>query len=216
MLAVSEAVLRESCRDLGLEITTRKLDKLLIIKDFIRFYGRSMNLTGALREDSELDAHVIEALQVVALAERLKIRGRWLDVGSGGGFPALVLAAWLGDLNLVLVEPREKRASALELALAKIGRPDARVIRGRLEGSKWRPIDGAALEPGFDAASARAVFSPERWIAEVTPWMKPRGMICLHLNAGDSVPEGSELAGRVDGERWSAVGVWSVPRGTTG
>jgi 16S rRNA (guanine527-N7)-methyltransferase len=210
---VSEAVLRQACERLELETTTRRIDKLLILKDFFRFYARSMNLTGRSDEEA-LNSHIIEGLQVVALAQQLKIGGRWLDVGSGGGFPGLVLAAWL-EVSLVLVEPRAKRASGLELALAKIGRQDARVLRGRLEAGKWKPIEGGALEPGFDAASARAVFSPERWLNEATPWMRPGGVICLHLGAGEAAPIGARVLGRVDGERWSAVGVEGVPRGTS-
>lgn len=210
MPAVSEAVLRESCEHLGLEVTTGKIDKLLKIKEFLIFYGRSMNLTAS---PEGLDDHLVEALQVVALARRLGVGGRWLDVGSGGGFPGLVLAAWL-DLSFVFVEPRAKRASALELALAQIGRPDVRVLRGRLEKGKWQPLAGEWLEPGFDAASARAVFAPERWVEEARNWVKPGGLVCLHLGAGEAAPEGCEVVGRVDGGRWGAVGVRNVPRGT--
>ena len=210
MSGVSEAILRESCVRLGLGTPTGKLDKLLKIKEFLIFYGRSMNLTASAEM---LDEHIVEGLQVVALAKQLDIGGRWLDVGSGGGFPGLVLAAWL-DLSFVFVEPRAKRASALELALAQIGRPDVRVVRGRLERGKWQPLSGEWLEPGFDAASARAVFGVERWLEEARPWVKPGGLVCLHLGADEAAPRGDEVLGRVDGPRWSAVGVRNVPRGT--
>lgn len=203
MAAVSEALLRRHCGDLGLETTTVRIDKLLKLKEFLRFYGRSMNITG---HSDELDEHIIEALQVVALAQRLQLGGRWLDVGSGGGFPALILAVWL-EVSLVLVEPREKRASLLELALAQLGRQDAKVVRGRLEQGKWKPIDGQWLEPGFDAGSARAVFAPSRWIEEARRWVKPGGAIVLHLKAGEHGPAGTEELGRVDGDRWGAVAV---------
>ena len=208
---MSEAPLRDACARLGLETTTKKIDNLLKLKDFFRFYAPSMNLTGSL---DQLDQHFVEALQVVALARQLGIAGRWLDVGSGGGFPGLILAVFL-DLPIILVEPRAKRASALELALAQIGRPDVRVLRGRIEQGKWRPIAGDYLEPGFAAASARAVFAPDRWLDEARPWVAPGGMVCLHLRAGDEVPAGCSLLGRIDGDQWAAVGVRNVPRGTS-
>ena len=210
MQGVSETSLRRSYQRLGLLEVDRDVPKLLILKDFLQFYGRTMNLTARLDDDS-IEEHLVEALQVVALARGLHVEGRWLDVGSGGGFPGLVLAACL-DVDLTLVEPRAKRASVLELALGKLRRTNARVLRGRIEAGKWVGLEGGRLEGGFAAASARAVFEPTRWIAEAEPWMAPGGMIVVEIGVGERI-EG-DLLGRVDGERWSAVGVRSVPRGT--
>lgn len=203
MRGVSEASLRDGYDGLGLSSADQDIPKLLILKDFLKFYGRSMNLTASL-EDAALDEHLLEALAVVALARQLNISGRWLDVGSGGGFPGLVLAACL-ELDLTLVEPRAKRASVLELALGKLRRRNARVLRGRIDGGRWIALEGGRLEPGFAAASARAVFEPERWIEEATPWVAEGGVIIVHVGAGETVP--GTAVGRIDGARWSAVAV---------
>lgn len=210
MRGVSEASLREGYLRLGLTEVDRDISNLLILKEFLKFYGRSMNLTASV-EDAALDEHLLEGLAVVALARRLGISGRWLDVGSGGGFPGLVLAACL-DVDLTLVEPRAKRASVLELALGKLRRRNARVLRGRIESGRWIGLEGGRLESDFNAASARAVFEPRRWIEEATPWMAEGGVIIVHLGVGESVP--GEVLGRIDGERWSALAV-GVPRGTS-
>lgn len=210
MRGVSEASLREGYLRLGLTEVDRDISNLLILKEFLKFYGRSMNLTASV-EDAALDEHLLEGLAVVALARRLGISGRWLDVGSGGGFPGLVLAACL-DVDLTLVEPRAKRASVLELALGKLRRRNARVLRGRIESGRWIGLEGGRLESDFNAASARAVFEPRRWIEEATPWMVEGGVIIVHLGVGESVP--GEVLGRIDGERWSALAV-GVPRGTS-
>lgn len=203
MRGVSEASLREGYERLGLTSGDQDLPKILILKDFLKFYGRSMNLTASL-EDAALDEHVLEALAVVALARQLGVRGRWLDVGSGGGFPGLVVAACL-DVDLTLVEPRAKRASVLELALGKLRRRHARVLRGRIEGGSWVALEAGRLEPGFAAASARAVFEPGRWIEEARPWVAEGGVIVVHVGVGETVA-GTEL-GRIDGPRWSAVAI---------
>jgi 16S rRNA (guanine527-N7)-methyltransferase len=196
----------------GLALTTASIDipKLLILKDFLKFYGRAMNLTASL-DDASLDEHLLEGLQVVALARRLGVEGRWLDVGSGGGFPGLVLAACL-DIDLTLVEPRAKRASVLELGLGKLRRRNARVLRGRVESGRWEALDGSSLEPGFSAASARAVFGPDQWTVEAQPWVSVGGLIVLHVGTGDHVR--AEVA-RVDGARWSVVAVRNVARETS-
>jgi 16S rRNA (guanine527-N7)-methyltransferase len=210
MPGVSEASLRDGYRRLGLSSADLDVPKLLILKEFLKFYGRSMNLTASL-EDAALDEHLLEGLAVVALARVLGVQGRWLDVGSGGGFPGLVLAACL-DVELTLVEPRAKRASVLELALGKLRRRDARVLRGRIESGRWVGLEGGRLEPGFAAASARAVFDPTRWLAEAAPWVDEGGVVIVHLGVGEGVD--GEVLGRIDGERWSAVAIRNVPRGT--
>jgi 16S rRNA (guanine527-N7)-methyltransferase len=203
MPPVSEATLEQGFERLGLPRAGENIAKLLILKDFLKFYGRAMNLTSDLG-DAALDEHLLEALQVVALAERLGLAGPWLDVGSGGGFPGLVLAACLEN-DLTLVEPRAKRASVLELALGKLRRKHARVLRGRIDRGRWMGLEGARLEPGFAAASARAVFGPDQWVAEATPWVVAGGTVIVHLGAEEKLV--GEVVGRVDGERWSAVGV---------
>lgn len=204
---VSDDRLHDGYARLGLDRADSDIPKLLILKDFIKFYGRAMNLTSSL-EDESLDQHVIEGLQVVALARSLSLSGRWLDVGSGGGFPGLVLAACL-DIDLTLVEPRAKRASVLELGLGKLRRRNARVLRGRIERGRWLGLEGARLESGFQVASARAVWGPEQWLGEAEPWVEPGGLVVLHVGLGDAVPihAGSGVAGRVDGARWAVVGV---------
>jgi 16S rRNA (guanine527-N7)-methyltransferase len=203
MAPVSEDAIVREARDFGLEIDAELSRKLLKLKDYIKFMGRAGNLTGA-RSSEELDAHIIEGLQVVAVAKRVDVDGPWLDVGSGGGFPGLVLAACL-ELPITLVEPRAKRASALELGLAKLGRRDCRVLRGRVDHGRWRGIEGGSLEGPFAAASARAVFSPQRWVAEGCPWLQSTGLLFLHLRAGEATPEGVVEIGRVEHGQWAAV-----------
>ncbi len=147
-------------------------------------YGRVMNLTSA-KTVEELAPHVLEAVLAVELARRqgLQSGARWLDVGSGAGFPGLVIAALL-EVELTLVEPRERRASFLEVALAQIKRR-GRVLRGHIDQQNWRPVGGAGQEhtpvPGsFDVVSARAVFSLERWLEIGSAWATPEGLVFAH------------------------------------
>nr|WP_255216196.1 RsmG family class I SAM-dependent methyltransferase [Pseudenhygromyxa sp. WMMC2535] len=190
---------------MGLQLEPYECDKVLKLKNFLKFRGRASNLTASL-EDEDLDVHVIEALQLAALARQLGQQGRWLDVGSGGGFPGLVLAAVLPELTFTLVEPRAKRASVLELGLAKLGRRDCGVCRGRIDAGRWISIGGDRLERSFDAASARAVFSPERWVEEGRPWLADGGVLYLHLRVGDLAPLGVDELGRIERGKWSLVG----------
>ena len=159
----------------------------LLVELWLR-YGRVMNLTSA-KSPAELVPHMLEAILAVALARDLGVGAgaRWLDVGSGAGFPGLVIAA-LTEVELTMVEPRERRASFLEVALAQLQR-SGRVLRGHVDVGAWRPLDRAdegALEVGsFDAASARAVYAPERWLDIGSSWVGPHGWVFAHLRPGN-------------------------------
>ncbi len=186
---------------MGLRLEEATWGKLAELRRLWQFYGRSMNLTARL-DETALNTHILESLQAVLVVERLEISGHWLDVGSGAGFPGLVVAACLSTTKVTCVEPRAKRASFLEIALGKIGRSDCRVVRGRIEQGRWLGIEGEAPELA-EVASARAVFDPKRWLAEARPWIRPGGVILVHLGVGDGDPDGEVSVARVDGERWS-------------
>lgn len=199
-----EVLLDSQAEAMGLrELPWVKLEELA--KQWLRF-GRAMNLTGA-RDLPSLSEHIAEGLEVVALAQQLGCRpgARWVDVGSGAGFPGLIVAACL-PVEVVLVEPRERRASFLELMLAQLG-AKGRVVRGRLELEGVREERGQVGDFGaFAWASARAVFSPAEWLARSQVLLGEGGITIVHLHRGDGDPEGTSAVGVVEGERWSVRG----------
>jgi 16S rRNA (guanine527-N7)-methyltransferase len=190
---------------LGLPIALpwERLEQLA--EQWLRF-GRVMNLSGA-KDLPALAEQMGEALQVVTLASRLGCSAgqRWIDVGSGAGFPGLIVAACL-PVEVVLVEPRERRASFLDLMLGQMG-GKGRVVRGRLEvgGVKVSGRRDAGLGR-FEWASARAVFSPQAWLDAAGVVVAEGGVVVAHLHRGDLDPVGWVAAATVEGLRWSVRG----------
>lgn len=196
--------LEANAAQFGLALDDEEWTRLAVLRDLWIRYGRSMNLTGA-QSALELAPHITEALQVVALARRLgldRAEVRWLDVGAGAGFPGLVVAACL-EVGLTLMEPRERRAGFLELALAAIGRP-SRVLRGHLGVGTWSAVrGGSSLEGGFDVAGARAVFAPSAWIEVGRSWVRPGGIVFAHLTVDDSASCSEKWIDCINFDRWS-------------
>lgn len=169
-----------------------------LAKQWLRF-GRAMNLSGA-KDLPALAEQVAEGLGVVALAERLGcVGGRWIDVGSGAGFPGLLVASCL-PVETILVEPRDRRAAFLELMMAEL-RVGGRVVRGRLGTGG---VDGLEKER-FDWASARAVFSPGDWIERSRVLLVDGGITVVHLHRGDRDPIECAVDS-VESGRWSVRG----------
>lgn len=200
-----ERRLASAVRGFGLEPEEVRWDRLAQLLDLWLRFGRAFNLSGARDENSLLE-HVLEGLQVVALARRVGVAegARWVDVGSGAGFPGLVVAACL-KVELTLVEPRERRASFLDMAVHQIGRGDCRVLRGHVETSGWKAVragDALALK-SFDWASARAVFAPEAWVNVARELLREGGQVVVHVQRDAEEISGWVCQARVDGERWS-------------
>lgn len=95
--------------------------------DLLAAWSRRVNLTGANTPEERVFTLVAPVLALVPLVPG----GTVLDLGSGNGSPGLVLALLRPDLDVVLVEPRARRAAFLREAARATGREDVEVFRGR-------------------------------------------------------------------------------------
>jgi 16S rRNA (guanine527-N7)-methyltransferase len=121
--------------------------------------------------------HIADSLQLLTLAPTAKI---WVDLGSGGGFPGVVLACALAETPgamVHLVERNAKKAAFLREALRVTD------SRGTVHladiGDSVDRIDGAV-----DCVTARAVAPLHQLIGFAEPWVK-RGAKALFLKGQD-------------------------------
>jgi len=106
---------------------------------------------------------------------------RVLDVGSGAGLPGIPLALARPDLDVVLLEPLQRRCDFLADALASLGLDRVRVHRGRAED----PAVRAALG-GSAVVVARAVAPLDRLVGWTLPLVAPGGRLVALKGAGAS------------------------------
>ena len=211
MPPVTRAELEAWTSTVGLTVSQESWTRLERLVGLWQRYGRAMSLVGST-DPAALWEHVQEGLQCVACVERVQPVDAtccWVDVGSGGGLPGLVVAAVRG-CEVVLIEPREKRAAFLELGVAAVGMGKGRVIRGRWSDSTWRKeVVGkveAREEERFFVLSSRAVFSPVEWLQRAREAGIPRGMVLCHVELGaEGVGERWPTA-VVRGSRWAVMG----------
>ncbi|MEO5865786.1 MAG: RsmG family class I SAM-dependent methyltransferase, partial [Sphingomonas sp.] len=80
------------------------------LADLVRTESPHQNLVSAMSLDHLWSRHIVDSAQLIGLADAAP--GRWLDVGTGAGFPGIVVAALTGR-EVVLVEPRKRRVEFL-------------------------------------------------------------------------------------------------------
>lgn len=134
-----------------------------------------------------VEAHVVHAGGFVAALAG--IRGRVIDLGSGGGVPGLVVAQARPDLEVVLVDAMARRGAFLEAAVADLGLTNTEVMTGRAEALGRGPLRGTAA-----AVLARGFGSPAVTAECAAPFLRVGG----HL----MVSEPPEPA-----DRWPALGL---------
>lgn len=157
-----------------------QLAALLSYAESLLRWNARINLTAARSMDVLVAEHFIDAF---ALARKLEQPARVIDVGSGGGLPAIPLAVLRPSLSATLVEPIAKKAAFLRTAIRELGLGDrASVHVGRGEAiAKETPR-------AFDVAISRATLAPARWLPLGAKLVRPGGRV-FALTTADALPE---------------------------
>jgi 16S rRNA (guanine527-N7)-methyltransferase len=142
------------------------------------------NLIGPRTVPELWSRHIADSLQLLRLAPGAR---RWLDLGSGGGFPGLAIACALADQSgaeIHLVESNGKKAAFLRQASQELGVP-ARLHHGRIE--------DLSADLDADVITARALAPLPALLGYVAPFLRT-GAQALLLKGQDVAVELTEAA----------------------
>jgi len=98
-------------------------------KEHLHKWNKIHNLTGA-KDDETLDDFIYDSLFPVSFLPHVN---RLMDIGTGAGFPGMILALALPNTKVTLVEPLSKRASFLQFIKADLGLENVTVVKKRVE-----------------------------------------------------------------------------------
>src|SRR6267154_2069985 len=161
------------------------LDRIERFAATLALWGPKINLTAHPTDPDEIVFHVFDSIIPVSLVVNSKIlrlggfdrERRFLDIGSGAGFPGLVIASAI-NAHVILVESRRKRASFLNEAIIEMGLRNAHVETMRAESLDVRS--------GFDLMTARAVGSPADMFKLAGRALHPGGVLMLYVSAAQN------------------------------
>lgn len=132
----------------GINITDKQMSQLDEYASFLKEYNEKINLTAITEYEDVLDKHFYDSL-LLSLDKNLK--GTLVDVGTGAGFPGVVLKIVYPELKVTLIEPIKKRCVFLEKLIEKLELKDIEVINTRGEDYSLNNREK------FDYVTARAV-----------------------------------------------------------
>ena len=153
-----------------------RLDQLVAL---IVAENEQQNLIAKPTIASVWQRHIADSAQLLSHVPReTSDPGAWLDLGTGAGFPGLVIAALRPEWQVWLVESRKRRVEWLERARIALDLPNCKVVGARLE-----MVDSFAA----GVISARAFAPLERLIdlsarfsTDSTLWLLPKGRSAAH------------------------------------
>jgi 16S rRNA (guanine527-N7)-methyltransferase len=111
---ITAAEFAQRLADLGFDPGPEAVARLVAHYQELRRWNATLSLVGPGTAAQIVERHYGEALEALPLLE--STRGVVVDLGSGAGFPGFVLAACRPDLQVVLVEARERKATFLAAA----------------------------------------------------------------------------------------------------
>lgn len=158
-------------------------DRLAAYYELLARWNRKINLTSIENLDEAIDRLLLEPL--IAARHLAASANLLMDVGSGGGSPAIPFKLAVPRLKLTMVEAKARKSAFLREAIRQLGLDDAQVETARYEELLARP----ELHEAHDVVSLRAVRTEARVLTTLQAFLAPGGVIMLFRGpAGPQAP----------------------------
>jgi 16S rRNA (guanine527-N7)-methyltransferase len=160
-------------------------EALQLYRQLLLRWSDRVNLIGPEAREN-LDAHIAEA---VAAAKILEPAGEVMDVGSGGGLPAIPMAIVSPAARVHLVEADQKKWAFLKHVVRECE------LNSQVHGDRLaRVLAGLNAEVRFSLVTSRAVGRPEQWLPGLLPFLTPDGHVALFQGSPEAPAiEGTQL-----------------------
>lgn len=162
---MSEEDLKEYANKLGISLTDEMLINLNTYYELLIEWNTKMNLTAITDKKEVYLKHFYDSLTLIKVIDLHKEESL-CDVGTGAGFPGLVLKICFPHLKLTLVDALNKRLTFLKTVVDKLNLNDVEIIHARAEDYAKENREK------FDVVTARAVASLNILIEYCMPLVK--------------------------------------------
>lgn len=165
-----EDALARGVRKMGIDLTQEQMDLMAAHAGELISWNRKMNLT-AIREPGQIaEKHFADA---IAAARYLPEKGRFMDLGSGGGFPAIPLKIMHPGLSLTLVDAVRKKVTFLSHVIRTLKLDRTCALHSRIEDLAKDP-DHAGT---YDGVVARGFSDLSDLVRLALPMLAPGGSV---------------------------------------
>ena len=158
------------CEEFGIILDETKIKKLNLYGNLLIEWNEKINLTAITEPEDVLIKHFYDCILFFKHNE-VPVGASLIDVGTGAGFPGLVLKIVREDLKVTLLDSLNKRINFLKDVIEKCELHDIEAIHSRAEDGGKNPV----YREKYDIACARAVANMPVLMEYCTPFVKVGG-----------------------------------------
>ncbi len=129
----------DSAKEIGLTIEDAQVEQLIRYLTQLIEWNKTINLTAIIEPHEIIIKHFIDSLAAL-VAINFPEQALVIDVGSGGGFPGIPLKIMRPDLQLVLIEPVQKKCSFLNSVIGLLKLRGISTFNGTIEQYAKKPL----------------------------------------------------------------------------
>ena len=182
----------EETKKLGITLTSQQLEKLAEFYELLISWNQKMNLTRITEKEDVYLKHFYDSLtisKVIDLTQDLTL----CDVGSGAGFPGIVLKICFPNLKITLLDSLQKRVNYLNEIIKDLELKDIEAIHTRAEDYAKQNREN------FDIVTARAVANLKILSELCIPMVKVNGLfIAMKANIEEEIENSTEILKKLD------------------
>ena len=156
----------EELKKLGITLSTYQLDKLEKFYKLLVEWNNKINLTRIIDKEDVYLKHYYDSLTINKVIDLNEVE-TLCDVGSGAGFPGIVLKIFYPHLKITLVDSLQKRVNYLNEIIKELDLKDIKAIHVRGEDYKEK----------FDVVTSRAVANIEKLTTYTMHLLKKDGVL---------------------------------------
>lgn len=167
--------LRDGIEELDISYSSEQLEQLWEYYLFFIEENKKYNLSSITEPETVIKKHFLDSL-VILRQLNFENKKRWLDIGTGAGFPGMVLKLFLPGDSFYLLDASSKKVNFLNQLIYRLDLKGIDATHGRAE-------DLAQLEEwreSFDYVCSRAVASLDVLLEYVVPFLKIDGLAYLY------------------------------------
>ncbi|MCI6153417.1 MAG: 16S rRNA (guanine(527)-N(7))-methyltransferase RsmG [Fusobacterium perfoetens] len=196
--------LKDGIKKIGLDISDEKIDNLMEYLKLLIEYNSHTNLTAIRDEEGIIEKHFLDSLLIMKYMRITE--GKAIDIGTGAGFPGMVLAICNPQIKFTLIDSVGKKINFLKQVIEKLGLSNVEAINVRAE-----EFINEKNRETYDIGLCRGVSKLNIILEYVIPFLKVNGRFLPQKMEGTNEEKDGENALKVLNSKIEKIYIDELP-----